>query len=161
MTRNWEALVASRARVIAFQAQIRANEIALEGVEQDLSDQWFEGYIKPALSGAYTFASSSQLYGKVSVVGERTYGSVPEPFGTDVSSFGPEDGYIGWRSGKSIGSPLRAYARGACELMIVAGVAGQDVAVLRTRGPSRRGRAHFNRDNRNGSMIISMRRLMS
>jgi hypothetical protein len=75
-----------------------------EGVEQDLSDQWFEGYIKPALSGTYTLASSSQLYGKVSVVGERTYGSVPEPFGTDVSSFGPEDGYIGWRSGKSIGS---------------------------------------------------------
>jgi hypothetical protein len=70
-----------------------------EGVEQNLSDQWFEGYIRPTLSGTYTFDSSSQLYGKVSVVGERTYGSVPEPFGTDVSSFGPEDGYIGWRSG--------------------------------------------------------------
>lgn len=35
VTRNWEALVASRARVISFQSQIRANEIALEGVEQE------------------------------------------------------------------------------------------------------------------------------
>ena len=47
----------------------------------------------------YTLASSSELYGKVSVVGERTYGSVPELYGTDVSSFGPEDAFIGWRSG--------------------------------------------------------------
>ena len=73
------------------------------GVTEDLSDQWFEGYVKPALSGTYTFASSSQIYGKVSAVGERTYGSVPEAFGTDVSSFGPEDLSIGWRSGKSLG----------------------------------------------------------
>lgn len=71
---------------------------------ENLSDQWFEGYVKPALSGAYTLASSSEIYGKVSVVGERTYGSVPELFGSDVSSFGPEDALIGWRSGQSIGS---------------------------------------------------------
>ena len=72
------------------------------GVDENLSDQWFEGYVKPALSGTYAFASSSELYGKVSVVGERTYGSVPAEFGEDVSSFGPEDLAIGWRSGKSI-----------------------------------------------------------
>ena len=72
------------------------------GVEENLSDQWFEGYVKPALSGAYTLASSSEIYGKVSAVGERTYGSVPRQFGRDVSSFGPEDLYIGWRSGKSL-----------------------------------------------------------
>ena len=72
------------------------------GVDVNLSDQWFEGYVKPALSATYTFASSSEIYGKVSAVGERTYGSVPEPFGQDVSSFGPEDLYIGWRSGKSL-----------------------------------------------------------
>jgi outer membrane protein TolC len=35
VTRNWEALIAARARVVAFQAQIRANEIALDGVEQE------------------------------------------------------------------------------------------------------------------------------
>ncbi len=70
-----------------------------EGVAEALSDQWFEGYVKPALSGRYTFGSSSQLYGKVSVVGERTYGSVPLVSGFDVSSFGPEDAYLGWKSG--------------------------------------------------------------
>ena len=44
------------------------------GVEENLSDQWFEGYVKPAISGSHAFASASELYGKVSVVGERTYG---------------------------------------------------------------------------------------
>jgi len=75
-----------------------------EGVPENLSDQWFEGYVKPALSGSYTLSSSSELYGKVSVVGERTYGSIPDLYGSDVSSFGPEDLSIGWRSGTSIGS---------------------------------------------------------
>ncbi len=72
------------------------------GVDENLSDQWFEGYVKPALSATYTLASSSQIYGKVSAVGERTYGSVPAAFGEDVSSFGPEDLSIGWRSGKAL-----------------------------------------------------------
>jgi hypothetical protein len=73
-----------------------------EGVDENLSDQWFEGYVKPALSATYTRASSSQIYGKLSAVGERTYGSVPEAFGEDISSFYPEDLYIGWRSGNSL-----------------------------------------------------------
>jgi hypothetical protein len=72
------------------------------GVNEGLSDQWFEGYVKPALSGHHTMASGSEVYGKVSAVGERTYGSVPEAFGQDVSSFGPEDLSIGWRSGTSL-----------------------------------------------------------
>jgi hypothetical protein len=72
------------------------------GVPENLSDQWFEGYVKPSLSGVYTFESTSEIYGKVSAVGERTYGSIPPAFGEDVSSFGPEDLSIGWRSGKSI-----------------------------------------------------------
>ena len=72
------------------------------GVDENLSDQWFEGYVKPALSATYTLDNSSHLYGKISAVGERTYGSVPEAFGPDVSSFGPEDLSIGWRSGDSI-----------------------------------------------------------
>ena len=75
-----------------------------EGVAENLSDQWFEGYVKPALSANHKFASSSEIYGKVSVVGERTYGEAPELYGPDVSSFGPEDAYIGWKSGQSIGS---------------------------------------------------------
>jgi alginate export protein len=72
------------------------------GVDENLSDQWFEGFVKPALSGVYTFASSSEIYGTVSAVGERTYGSVPAGFGQDVSSFGPEDLSIGWRSGEAL-----------------------------------------------------------
>jgi hypothetical protein len=72
-----------------------------EGVQENLSDQWFEGFIRPALSGVYT-GGRGELYGKVSAVGERTYGSVPAAFGEDVSSFGPEDLYVGWRSGKSL-----------------------------------------------------------
>jgi Alginate export len=73
-----------------------------EPVDEALSDQWFEGYVKPALSGSYVTGSAGVIYGKVSVVGERTYGSVPAEFGADVSSFGPEDLYIGWRSGDSL-----------------------------------------------------------
>ena len=57
--------------------------------------------MKPALSASYTLASSSEVYGKISAVGERTYGSVPADFGQDVSSFGPEDLSIGWRSGNA------------------------------------------------------------
>jgi len=72
------------------------------GTNENLSDQWFEGYIRPALEGIHTTGNSSEVYGKISAVGERTYGSVPESFGQDVSSFGPEDLYIGWRSGKSL-----------------------------------------------------------
>ena len=73
------------------------------GVVENLSDQWFEGYAKPALSAEYMLKSTSQIYGKVSAVGERTYGSVPRPFGEDVSSFQAEDLYVGWRSGESLG----------------------------------------------------------
>lgn len=72
------------------------------GVDESLSDQWFEGYIKPGLTAVYTLESTSQVYGAISAVGERTYGSVPASFGEDVSSFGPEDLSIGWRSGQSI-----------------------------------------------------------
>jgi hypothetical protein len=72
------------------------------GVEENLSDQWFEGYVKPALSGSYKLEDAGEIYGKVSVVGERTYGSVPADFGNDISSFGPEDAYLGWRSGDSL-----------------------------------------------------------
>ncbi len=68
-----------------------------------MSDQWFEGFVKPALSASYTL-HSSEIYGKISVVGERTYGSVPELYGSDVSSFGPDDAVVGWRSGMLIGS---------------------------------------------------------
>ena len=73
-------------------------------VDENLSDQWFEGYAKPALSGRYAVASAGELYGKVSLVGERTYGAAPTPSGPDISSFGWDDASIGWRLGTSIGN---------------------------------------------------------
>jgi len=75
-----------------------------EQVPEDFGSHWFEGFVKPSLSATYTLSSSSQLYGKLSAVGERTYGSAPELVGSDFSSFLPEDAAIGWRSGQSIGS---------------------------------------------------------
>ncbi len=72
-----------------------------EGVQDNLSDQWFEGSVKPALSGRYKLASS-ELYGTLSAVGERTYGSAPEVAGEDFSSFQVEDLAIGWRSGSML-----------------------------------------------------------
>jgi hypothetical protein len=75
-----------------------------EGVPENLSDQWFEGSIKPALSGVYKRADSSEFYGKVSGVGERTYGATPPAFGQDISSFQVEDLSIGWRSGNVFNS---------------------------------------------------------
>lgn len=69
----------------------------------NLSDNWFEGFIKPALSASFALGES-ELYGKVSGVGERTYGAPPSLVGESSSSFKQEDLYIGWRSGKSLGS---------------------------------------------------------
>jgi hypothetical protein len=71
-----------------------------EGVRQNYGDRWMEGSAKPALSGTYKL-SSSELYGKASVVGERTYANPPPLVGPVEASFGPEDLYIGWRSGKT------------------------------------------------------------
>lgn len=69
----------------------------------DLGDNWFEGSIKPALTATYTSSKSWQLYGKVSGVGERTYGAAPSLVGEDASSFKAEDLHVGWRSGKTLG----------------------------------------------------------
>jgi hypothetical protein len=66
----------------------------------NLSDNWFEGYLKPALLGQHR-SGESELYGKISGVGERTYGAPPSLVGESASSFKQEDLYIGWRSGKS------------------------------------------------------------
>jgi hypothetical protein len=69
----------------------------------DLSDNWMEGSIKPALSAEYTTRSAAQVYAKVSGVGARTYNSAPTLVGDEGSSFDVEDLYIGWRSGTSLG----------------------------------------------------------
>src|SRR5437660_8457627 len=68
----------------------------------NLSENWFEGFIKPALSASLPLGTS-ELYGKLSGVGERTYGTPPTLVGESASSFKQEDLYVGWRSGTSIG----------------------------------------------------------
>ncbi len=70
----------------------------------DLGDNWFEGSIKPALTATFTTKSQWQLEGKVSVVGERTYGAAPTLVGEDASSFKPEDLAFTVRSGKALDS---------------------------------------------------------
>ena len=68
----------------------------------NLSDNWSEGSVKPAISGVYTLGDSSQIYGKISAVGERTYSAPPPLVGGEAASFEVEDLAIGWRSGKSL-----------------------------------------------------------
>ena len=70
----------------------------------DLSDNWSESFVKPALSATYDLGDS-ELYGKLSAVGERTFGVPPsEVVGEEASSFQIEDLNLGWRSGTSLGA---------------------------------------------------------
>ncbi|MGH9260621.1 MAG: hypothetical protein ACRD08_12110, partial [Acidimicrobiales bacterium] len=68
----------------------------------DLGDNWVEGFVKPALSGTYRLGRS-ELFGKVSVVGERTFAAPPPLVGEEASSYQVEDLHLGWRSGKALG----------------------------------------------------------
>ena len=69
----------------------------------DLSDNWFESYAKPAVSGTVR-AGKGSFFGKISAAGERTYAAPPPLVGSEASSFMIEDLYIGWRSGTAIGA---------------------------------------------------------
>ena len=70
----------------------------------NLGDNWAESFIKPALSADFGLGTSV-LYSKVSAVGERTFAGPPASLvGEASSSFKVEDLYIGWRSGKALGS---------------------------------------------------------
>jgi hypothetical protein len=77
---------------------------AHEDPSGNLSDNWAESYIKPALSVNFPMNGGSVLYGKASVVGERTFSAPPTIVGDAAQSFQIEDAYVGWKSGKSIGS---------------------------------------------------------
>jgi hypothetical protein len=68
----------------------------------NLGDNWFEGAVKPALTGSYTTRGLWTLWGKVSAVGERTYGASPSLVGEDASSFKAEDLAFGIKSGKAL-----------------------------------------------------------
>jgi hypothetical protein len=69
----------------------------------DLSDDWFETYIKPSLT-ADVPTKRAALFAKVSAVGVRTFSAPPTLVGEDASSFDIEDAYFGWRSGNSLGN---------------------------------------------------------
>ena len=64
----------------------------------DLGDNWTEGMLKAGLSGVHKNAGGSELYGKISAVGEGTFSTAPDLVGGNATSFGVEDLYIGWRS---------------------------------------------------------------
>ena len=72
-------------------------------VEQDLSDNWMEGFVKGGFSLTHKLEGGSELYGALTGVGERTYNAPPPLVGGEASSFDVEDAYIGWRSGTSLG----------------------------------------------------------
>jgi hypothetical protein len=74
-----------------------------EGGEDEVRDRWFEGYLKPGLSVGYDSSTAGRVWGKVSVVGERTYGAFPSELGLAVSSFEVEDLAAGWKSGTALG----------------------------------------------------------
>ncbi len=68
----------------------------------NLGANWAESFVKPALSGSVDLGGS-ELYGKISGVGERTFSAPPPLVGSQASSYQMEDLYLGWRSGKSLG----------------------------------------------------------
>ncbi|HJS56776.1 MAG TPA: alginate export family protein [Vicinamibacteria bacterium] len=68
----------------------------------DLSNNWAESFAKPAVSASFG-VGQSEVYGKVSAVGERTFSAPPSLVGEAASSFKVEDLSLGWRSGKSLG----------------------------------------------------------
>ena len=72
-------------------------------VQQDLSDNWMEGFVKGGFDGKFKLSNGSEIYGALTGVGERTYNAPPPVVGGEASSFDVEDAYLGWRSGTSLG----------------------------------------------------------
>ena len=89
----------------------------------DLSDNWFESYVKPAISGTL-HTKKGEFFGKFSGVGERTYSTPPPLVGSEASSFKVEDLYLGWRSGKllSIGENTLEFTLGRSQYKIGRGL---------------------------------------
>jgi hypothetical protein len=67
----------------------------------DLSDDWLESYIKPAVSADIPMARGSSWFAKLSAVGSRTFSAPPSLVGESASALLAEDAYVGWRSGTS------------------------------------------------------------
>lgn len=67
-------------------------------VQQDLSDNWMEGFVKGGFTGTHKLSGGGEIYGAVTGVGERTYNAPPPLVGGEASSFDVEDLFIGWRN---------------------------------------------------------------
>jgi Alginate export len=94
---DWEFGFDATAGVFGFANSLYTNPKP-DQPSGDLSDDWFEGSVKPTLNATYSLGESGEFYGAFSVVGERTYGTSPAIVGSDASSFDVEDLHIGWRS---------------------------------------------------------------
>ena len=68
----------------------------------NLSDNWFESYVKPAVSADFPLQGGGAFFGKLSAVAERTFSAPPTLVGESASSLLAEDVYVGWRSGTSM-----------------------------------------------------------
>lgn len=99
---NWEFTFDATFGAFGFANSLYTNPKP-EQPSGDLTDDWYEGSLKAGLGATYPLENSSEVYAKVSGVGERTYGAAPSLVGEDASSFDVEDLYIGWRSGESFG----------------------------------------------------------
>jgi hypothetical protein len=78
----------------------------------NLSDNWQESYVKPAISGDFPVGGGA-FFGKLSAIGERTFSAPPPLVGGEASSYEPEDAYVGWRSGDA-----RELGKNAIELTV-------------------------------------------
>src|SRR4029453_9473997 len=54
-------------------------------VQQDLSDNWMEGYVKGGFSLTHKLTGGGELYGALTGVGERPYNAQPPPAGARAS----------------------------------------------------------------------------
>jgi len=104
---QWTFNLDAAVSVYSFGHSLYANN--RDDAAGDMGSRWLESFARPALSATLAF-TSSELFGKLSVVGERTthVGKNPETtpglVGGNEDSFYPEDLSIGWRSGTAFSS---------------------------------------------------------
>ena len=90
---------------------IRSTTVQGTQILPNLSDQWFEGYVKPALSASFITRLDQRNLRQAQRRGRtRLQDRFLAEFGEDVSSFGPED------SAESAGVPRRTPTSGESAL---------------------------------------------
>jgi Alginate export len=98
---NWTFNINAGLGAFAFSNSLYANP--RPDPSGDLSSNWQESYVKPALSGDFKLDNGSVVFGKGSIVGARTFSAPPSIVGESASGYHAEDLYVGWRSGTSLG----------------------------------------------------------